>query len=205
MQLISLELNHNTFFCPVTGEQLLFSDDYHSSPATLFHFIDIEGGQLVNPNPAIAILYEQALEDINNGLYNDYEFKYFYSIEAKAFEILVNEKLKLENNYVLFEISNSGVACGPSSSTVFIGVDMNYQSAVAKTEEDDFDFEGWFPNFDNFEDVLLKSIQTMPTLNGYALFMEDTMGCGGFYFFNTEEEWEQLLAALVFLVTLVTK
>jgi hypothetical protein len=199
MQLISLELNHNTFFCPVTGEQLLFSDDYNSSPATLFHFIDIEGGQLVNPNPAIAILYEQALEDISNGLYNDYEFKYFYSIEAKAFEILVNEKLKQENNYVLFEIGNSGVACGPSPSNVFIGVDMNYQSAEDLTEEDDFDFEGWFPNFDNFEDVLLKSIQTMPTLNGYALFMEDTMGCGGFYFFNTEEEWEQLLAALVFL------
>ena len=46
MQIIPLELSHNTFFCPVTGEQLLFPEDYHSSPATLFHFIDIEGGDL---------------------------------------------------------------------------------------------------------------------------------------------------------------
>lgn len=194
MQIIPIELSHNTFFCPVTGEQLLFSDDSHCSPATLFQFIDIEGGKLVDPKPEIEVLYNKALEEINKGLYHDYDFKYYYSIEARAFEILVYEKLKLENNYVLFKICNTG-----NASTLFIGIDMNYQSATAIAEENDFDFDLWFPTFDNYENVLLESTQTIPTVNGYALFMEDTMGCGGFYFFNTEEEWESLLPALVFL------
>ncbi len=194
MQIITLELSHNIFFCPVTGEQLLFSEDYHSSPATLFHFIDIEGGDLVNPKPEIELLFNATLEEINNGLFTDYDFKYNYSDNAKAFEILVYEKLKLEKNYVLFKICNSG-----SSSTVYIGIDMNYQSAADLEKETTFDFESWFPDFDNYEAVLLKATQTKPSLDGYALFMEDTMGCGGFYFFNTEEEWSTLLPALVFL------
>ena len=199
MQILPLKLNHTSFYCPVTGESLLFSDDYHSSPATLFQFIAIEGGRLVDPKPEIEVLYNEALEEINKGLYIDYEFKYYDSNEAKAFEILVYEKLKEENNYVLFEICTTGLACGPTSSTLYIGIDMNYQTAAAMAEENDFEFELYFPNFDDYETVLLESTKTTPTLNGYALFMEDSMGCGGFYFFNTDEEWETLLPALVFL------
>ena len=194
MQIIPLELSHNIFFCPVTGEQLLFSEDYLSSPATLFHFIDIEGGDLVNPKPEIELLFNATLEEINNGLFTDYDFKYNFSDNAKAFEILVYEKLKLEKNYVLFEICNSG-----SSSRVYIGIDMNYQSAADLEKETTIDFESWFPDFDNYETILLKATQTKPSIDGYALFMEDTMGCGGFYFFNTEDEWNTLLPALVFL------
>lgn len=194
MQIITLELSHNIFFCPVTGEQLLFPEDYHSSPATLFHFIDIEGGDLVNPKPEIELLFNATLEEINNGLFTDYDFKYNFSDNAKAFEILVYEKLKLEKNYVLFKICNSG-----NSSSVYIGIDMNYQLTADLEKETTFDFESWFPDFDNYETILLKATQTKPTLDGYALFMEDTMGCGGFYFFNTEEEWSTLLPALVFL------
>ena len=194
MQIIPLELSHNIFFCPVTGEQLLFSEDYHSSPATLFHFIVIEGGDLVNPKPEIELLFNATLEEINNGLFTDYDFKYNFSDNAKAFEILVFEKLKLEKNYVLFKICNSG-----NSSRVYIGIDMNYQSAADLEKETTIDFESWFPDFDNYETILLKATQTKPSLDGYALFMEDTMGCGGFYFFNTEEEWNTLLPALVFL------
>ena len=199
MQIVPLELNHNTFFCPVTGEQLLSPEDYHCSAATLFHFIDMEGGHLVDPTPEIEILYHDALEDINNGLYDAYDFRFNYSDEAKAFEILVYEKLKQENNYVLFEICNTGYACGPISNTVYIGIDMNYQSAADLEEENVFDFESWFQDFENYETVLLKGTQTKPSLEGYALFMEDTLGCGGFYFFNTVAEWETLLPALLFL------
>jgi hypothetical protein len=199
MQIVPLELGHNLFFCPVTGEQLLSSDDYHCSAATLFHFIDMEGGHLVDPKPEIELLYNEALEDINNGVYDAYDFRYDYSDEAKAFEILVYEKLKQENNYVLFEICTTGFACGPISNTIYIGIDMNYKSAESIDQEDAFDFEGWFPNFDNYEEVLLEGTKTKPSLEGYALFMEDTMGCGGFYFFDTEAEWENLLPALLFL------
>ena len=199
MQIVPLELSHNTFFCPVTGVQLLSPDDYHCSAATLFHFIDMEGGHLVDPKPEIEVLYNEALEDINKGLYKDYDFRYHYSLEAKAFEILVYEKLKQENNYVLFEICTTGFTCGPKSSTVYIGIDMNYQSAADLEEENAFNFESWFPDFENYETLLLKGTQTKPSLEGYALFMEDTLGCGGFYFFNTVAEWETLLPALLFL------
>ncbi len=199
MQIVPLELSHNIFFCPVTGVQLLSLDDYHCSAATLFHFIDIEGDYLVDPKPKIELLFNEALEDINNGLYEDYDFRYDYSDEAKAFEILVYQKLKLENNYVLFEICTTSFACGTISSTLYIGIDMNYQSAESIAEEDAFDFESWFPNFENYEEVLLEGTKTKPSLEGYALFMEDNMGCGGFYFLNTEAEWETLLPALVFL------
>ena len=199
MQILPLELNHSTFFCPVTGEQLLYPDDYHCSAATLFHFIDIEGGHLVDPKPEIEVLYNEALEDINNGLYKDYDFRFHYSLEAKAFEILVFEKLKQEKNYVLFEICTNNIAGVLAISTVYIGIDMNYQSSAAMEEEKTFDFESWFPNFENYEGVLLQGTKTKPSLDGYALFMEDTMGCGGFYFLNTEDEWKTLLPALVFL------
>jgi hypothetical protein len=199
MQIVPLELSHNTFFCPITGEQILSPDDYLCSAATLFHFIDMEGGHLVDPTSEIELLYHEALKDINNGLYNNYDFRYNYSDEAKAFEILVYEKLKQENNYVLFEICNTGYACGPISNTVYIGIDMNYQSVADLEEENAFDFESCFPDFENYETILLKAIQTKPSLEGYALFMKDTMGCGGFYFFNTLAEWETLLPALLFL------
>jgi hypothetical protein len=199
MQIVPLELSHNTFFCPVTGVQLLSPDGYHCSAATLFHFIDMEGGHLVDPKPEIEVLYNEALEDINKGLYENYDFKFNYSDEAKAFEILVYEKLKQENNYVLFEICTTGYACGAITNTVYIGIDMNYQSAADLEVENAFDFESWFPDFENYETVLLKGTQTKPSLEGYALFMEDTMGCGGFYFLNSEAEWETLLPALLFL------
>jgi hypothetical protein len=159
----------------------------------------MEGGHLVDPTPEIELLYNEALENINNGLYNNYDFRHNYSVEAKAFEILVYEKLKQEKNYVLFEICTNNIAGGLDRSTVYVGIDMNYQSAADLEEENAFDFESWFPNFENYEAILLQGTKTKPSLDGYALFMEDTMGCGGFYFLNTEAEWESLIPALVFL------
>ena len=62
MQIVPLELSHNSFFCPITGEQLLSLDYNHCSAATLFHFVDMEGGHLVDPTPEIELLYNEALE-----------------------------------------------------------------------------------------------------------------------------------------------
>ena len=152
MQILPLELNHTTFFCPVTGEQLLYPDDYHCSAATLFHFIDIEGGHLVDPKPEIEVLYNEALEDINYGLYKDYDFRFHYSLEAKAFEILVYEKLKQEKNYVLFEICTNNIAGGLAISTVYVGIDMNYQSGAILEENKAFDLQ------DDFEGNLALKI-----------------------------------------------
>lgn len=36
MQRLDLELDHHNLFCPVTGEQILFEDDFIPSPAQKF-------------------------------------------------------------------------------------------------------------------------------------------------------------------------
>ncbi len=199
MQIIPLELSQTTFFCPVTGEQLLSEDHYHSSPATLFHFIDIEGGDLINPTPEIELLYNEALDEISKGMHDNHKFKYDYSDEAKAFDILVHIKLNDKANYVLFEICNSGIACGPISSTVFIGLDMNYTPILKPSETFKKDFENCFVDFENYETILYNATLIQPTKEGYAIFMEDALGCGGFYFINTIEDWETIVPALVLL------
>jgi hypothetical protein len=199
MQIIPLELSHSTFFCPVTGEQLLSEVDHHSSPATLFHYIDIEGGKLVDPKPEIEVLYNKALEEISKGVYDKYKFKHDYSDEAKAFDILVNVKLRDKINYVLFELNNSAIACRPVSNTLFIGIDMNYTPILEPSEIFKRDFENSFVDFENYETVLHNATFIKPSIEGYALFMEDTIGYGGFYFINTLEDWETLIPALVLL------
>lgn len=199
MQILPLKLRHTSFYCPVTGESLLFSEDYHFSPATLFYFSTVEGGSFIPSTSEIALLYANTLSEINNGAYSEYDFNFGYSDERKAFEILVKETWKQQENYLVFSLTNDGMACGPLSETIYIGIDMNYHPVDSKEQGKQFDFERWFPDFENYEDVLLNGTQTNPTFEGYALFMEDTMGCGGFYFFNTPEEWSALLPALVFL------
>ncbi|RAR73696.1 hypothetical protein [Flavobacterium aciduliphilum] len=199
MQQLKLSIPAFPFYCPVTGEQLLFEEDYHSSPATLFHYIDLEGGVLVAAQPEIEVLYNEALKEIKEGLYDGYEFKYDYSNEGKAFDILVHVKLKDYSNSVLFELCDAGYACGPVSSSVFIGIDMGYGKALDSGVLDQEAFDFCFSGFEDYESVLIDASEINPTRDGLALFMEDTMGCGGFYFISTEEAWKRLLPALVVL------
>jgi hypothetical protein len=199
MQHIQLSRKATPFYCPVTGEQLLYENDYHSSAATLFHFIDIDGGKLIDEKPEFRLLYNEALEELLEGKYKNYNFKFDATEATKAFDILVHVKLKNYTNSVLFELCDSGTACGPISNSVFIGIDMGIINTSEKAEIDLEAFTFCFSGFENYESVLFNATKNKPSLNGYALFMEDTMGCGGFYFINNEEEWTELLPALVLL------
>jgi hypothetical protein len=76
---------------------------------------------------------------------------------------------------------------------------MGFINTSEKAEIDLEAFTFCFSGFENYESVLFNATKNKPSLNGYALFMEDTMGCGGFYFINNEEEWTELLPALVLL------
>ena len=199
MQYLRLSRKATPFYCPVTGEQLLYEDNYHSSVATLFHFIDIDGGKLIDEKPEIRLLYNEALEELLEGKYNNYNFKFDASEATKAFDVLVHVKLKNHTNTVLFDLCDSGTACGPISNSVFIGIDMGFINTSEKAEIDFETFTFCFSGFENYESVLFNATKHKPSLNGYALFMQDTMGCGGFYFINNEEEWINLLPALVLL------
>ena len=104
MQHIKLNFDGVCFYCPITGQQLLSEVDYYSSPATLFYFIDIDGGKLIDAKSEIEDIYDKLLGEISQGKYNDYEFEYKNSDEAIAFDILIHQKLKNYSNYVLFEL-----------------------------------------------------------------------------------------------------
>lgn len=199
MQLIKLPFNNNCFYCPVTGEQLLFETDYHCSPATLFFYSSLNGDNLIEPTPEIETWYQEALDEVANGMYSEYDFASLVSDAAKAFEILVHIKLKDKSNYVLFELDSDSVLSGASSDTIFIGIDMGYTPVLESTELNKDDFEKCFVGFDTYETVLHEATLVAPSTEGYALFMEDTLGCGGFYFITTAEEWETLLPSFVVL------
>lgn len=199
MQQLQIYRKLSPFYCPVTGQQILFEEDYYSSPATQFIFNDFEGGKLMDTKPEISLLYNQALQELQEGKYDNYHFKYNATDTSKAFDVLIHEKLKSNSNIILFEINDAGSTCEPRSNTVFIGIDMSYSEVTDNSTIDPQSFAMYFSGFENYERVLFNATKQKPTLEGYALFMEDAMGCGGFYFINEEEEWTTLLPALVLL------
>ena len=114
MQLIELELRENHgFFCPVTGEQILYEDDFVPSMAMVFCYVDISNA------------FESA---------NDWTQKKFSVnldnpfLNLDTFHKVLNAEVdKSENqNFVCFSITTRGMACGPTCSTVYFCFDMNY-------------------------------------------------------------------------------
>ncbi len=112
MQKINVNLNHDNFYCPVTGIQILSAEEF-------------------NPSPALKIWYNDGFIE-----YLAEDFKLFLSeqgidtsmepleVEYDDFE---NVTTKFNSNeYVLFAITRSGIACGPVSTTTFFLIDMNF-------------------------------------------------------------------------------
>lgn len=118
MQEIDLHLDHHDFFCPVTGKQILSEDDSNSSPATIFIYVD-DFDNFAEIRQDFQRLYEEKCNiEFNVGQEKDGlpSLKRF----MKHFDDIPN--------LVVFKITNSGIACGPLSSTVHICIDMNYSS-----------------------------------------------------------------------------
>lgn len=115
MKKIELNLSHFNFYCPVTGHRILQDgEEFSPSPATLFAYLDIIGEFIYSTNQYQEIIDKNAQKFSEDDEFGDYE----------NLELIINES---ENaNLLIFEITNSGVACGPSSSTLFLCIDMNY-------------------------------------------------------------------------------
>jgi hypothetical protein len=143
--------------------------DYHSSPATIFLFTKIDGGNLIESKSDIEELYQEILEEVVRG--NDFKFDFnsIVSNEIKAFEIMVNLKLK-KTNYVLFELIDS------ISDSTFICIDMDYAPKVDLTEQMIKDFNWCFSNFENYDLILQNASFINPSINDYAIFVKDTLG-----------------------------
>jgi hypothetical protein len=123
MQQVELNLDHDYFFCPVTGDQIFGPEHFKPSPATVFVFTP-ESGEFETIHEELAKLDEKVnteavMEEDSWG-----RFERFC------------QALKGRSNIVVFSITTRGMACGPVSSTVHIGIDMNYQPDEDEGEED---------------------------------------------------------------------
>ena len=112
MQKINLELNHNNFFCPVTGTQIMSDENFIASQALKFCYID---NLFIFISDDLKPIFTSLNINVNvDPLYVDFDM--FESIE---------DKLK-SNEFILFKITNSGIACGPISTTTYYCIDMNF-------------------------------------------------------------------------------
>jgi hypothetical protein len=111
---VELDLDHDNFFCPATGHQILGGDTFEPSPATEFVFTN-ESGEFEH----IAPKWEQLDKQVNTDeAMEDDPWERFQRF-AKAID---------EPKIVVFTITTSGIACGPVSSTVHIGINMNFKA-----------------------------------------------------------------------------
>lgn len=127
MQRIYLENNFLKFYCPATGNKILSEEDFNSSPAMLFCYSD---GYFMHINDSVAPLLEQFEIDLKEPY-----------MEHDDFDKLLGQKDHsdvLHSDVLLFEITYSGIACGPSSSTMYIAIDMDYLSSedIEEMEKD---------------------------------------------------------------------
>ena len=108
MQEVKLVLHHYDFFCPVTGEKILWQEDCKSSPATAFIYVDYSQ-EFPFITPELSKLFEEKcdFENEDDGL-EPYE-KFLLEIKDKP-------------NLVVFNMIDS-----ESSIMIRVSIDMNYR------------------------------------------------------------------------------
>ena len=111
MQLIQLDLQHNNFFCPVTGHHIVGPEHYSPSPAMvgMWHFEVLE-------DPCI---FNDELEEAWDAYWSDLGEDDLPDVP----EFL--EKIQAPN-CVCFEITSHSDACGPTCEVVWYAIDMNF-------------------------------------------------------------------------------
>lgn len=99
------------FFCPLTGEQILFEDAVQASPATVgiwYHEVP-DDPELVKGD--LANSWKQFLQD-EEKLWDEGVDGFLASVESE--------------DLVAFELTSFGIACGPVSSTFWVVLDMSW-------------------------------------------------------------------------------
>lgn len=116
MKSVEVDLEDAKLFCPATGQQILSEEACKPSPATLFIYVEDENVfEFVRPE--LKVLADKVEEtswlDLENGRPIDSLLSAISSAAA-----------------VDFVVKLSGIACGPVSTTVHIGVDLAHGSAA---------------------------------------------------------------------------
>ena len=105
MQQITFNLDHGNFFCPITAQNILSSENCEASPATSFIYLD-EIGDFAHISDDLA--------EVQDSLDDD-------SDESELDQFLA--AVKDTKNLVVFSIT---VNNGPFSNAIPVGIDMNH-------------------------------------------------------------------------------
>ena len=111
MQQITLTLDHGNFFCPVTGQKILWQDNCKSSPATAFIHVDYSQ-EFPYITPELLKLFEEKCD-----------FIFEYEDEDDGLESYERFLLEIKDmpNLVVFNMNDS-----ESSIMIRVGINMNY-------------------------------------------------------------------------------
>jgi hypothetical protein len=124
MQIVSIDIDHDNFFCPVTGNQILGAELFEPSAATVFAILD-ESCTMEHGSEEHIALWDSLVESEEDA--------------QAAFEKF-REKLGGDST-VCFSITTHGMACGPVSSTIHIAIDFNYIEDETDKDVDEEDDE----------------------------------------------------------------
>jgi len=120
MQLIKLDLQHNNFFCPATGHHIVGPEHYVPSPAMvgMWHFEVLE-------DPCF---FDDNLQEAWDTYWNDLDEDDLPDVPEFLEKMEASEKGgDISPNWVCFEITTRGMACGPTCEVVWYLIDMDYQ------------------------------------------------------------------------------
>lgn len=118
MQIIELNLSHDNFYCPVTGQLIQSKEHFDPSPAMVAGWHSDIMEEPLTLSDELASAYEKFVEGMEeDNFINDETLEDFLkSNDAK--------------NLVCFKINTSGIACGPIFSTVWFVVNFDYHSST---------------------------------------------------------------------------
>jgi hypothetical protein len=123
-----LELDHYNFFCPVTGVQILGESHCdESAPSLKAYWVDEVMDEPVIKDPGLEAAWAQLLEKFEE----DEDGDFLMGDDLKKF--LTNY---VAPNWSVFEITTSGMSCGPTSSTVWLVIDLNTELEEEESSED---------------------------------------------------------------------
>jgi hypothetical protein len=115
MQIIKLNLDNDSFYCPATGQHIQGPQHFEPSPALVAGWqSDYLEEPLVIKGP-IAEQFKAFCKKLG-------EEESYFDEDLEKFLLSVETP-----NLCCFEISSSGIACGPHSSTVWFVINFDYQ------------------------------------------------------------------------------
>lgn len=115
MNLYELDVDDSfSFFCPITGEQILGPDFFTPSQATAFTFSP-EAGDFDSIAEPYKAIWDEIAEQYGEDEFGNDLWTRFCARLAKEYSHLL-----------IFGFTSHGIACGPVSNTIYVAIDFAF-------------------------------------------------------------------------------